>query len=103
MDIYKAIDLVKAITPKSEESAEAFLQKLPENVQEQLIAAVYIGRDHIHADELLPDNDISVGATDHIGHNQYAHILADKHENLKLYLDKLLACAKASDFDLKNL
>lgn len=103
MSLYNAIEALKAAAPKSEEAAQQFLDSLPQLTQEQLIAAIYIGRDHLHATSLRTDEPISRTTTDHIERGEYARIISEKGKNGITYLDKLVECAKASNFDLNAL
>lgn len=103
MSIYAAIEALKTAAPNTETSAQQFLNTLPQTVQEQLIAAVYIGRDHLHATSLRTDEEISRTATDHIDNAEYARIISDKGQSAITYLDKLVECAEASNFDLNKL
>ena len=55
MSIINAINSLKNNLPASEADAENFLSGLPLDVQDQLISAIYIGREHIHSDKLRDD------------------------------------------------
>ncbi|ARL96026.1 hypothetical protein [Burkholderia pseudomallei] len=103
MPLYQAIIDLKNSLPKSEDDAQRFLDTLPQIVQEQLIAGIYIGRDHLHATTLRSDEPISRTVTDHIDSAEYARIVYEKGSNAVTYLDKLVECAKASNFDLNTL
>jgi hypothetical protein len=103
MPIYSAMNKLKSIIPHSVADAQALLDTLPFDVQEQLISAVYLGREHIHNSNLRDDVDINRSYTDHISKDEYARILCEKGENLIIYLDKLESCAMASGFDLNKL
>lgn len=103
MSIYQAIETLRKSVPMSESDAERFLSSLSNKEQEQIIAAIYIGRDHIHESSLRSEGEISRRATDHIPEKDYARIIHEKNSNVAIYLDKLLSCAKQSDFDLDTL
>lgn len=103
MSVTNAINNLKSNVPSSEAAAAAFLSNLPQGVQEQLISAVYIGREHIHSDKLRDDMEISRAYTDHISKDDYARIIYEKGENIPAYLEKLEQCANASGFDLNSL
>ncbi|WP_153065927.1 hypothetical protein [Xanthomonas campestris] len=103
MPIYTAMNELKSKIPSSVEGAQVFLDTLSPDVQEQLISAIYLGREHIHSTELRDDVEISRSYTDHIGKNEYARILHEKGDNVITYLNKLESCAKASRFDLNTL
>lgn len=81
--------------PASVEDAQAYLNTLSPSVQKQLIAALYIGREHIHSNELRADMEINRSYTDHINSNdgEYARILYEKGQNGINYLTKLQLCA----------
>lgn len=104
MPLYSAIQNIT--TPfASVASAKAFLNTLSPLVQDQLIAAIYIGREHIHSDKLRTDMEINRSYTDHIKNegDEYARILYEKGQSGITYLDKLQKCAKVSSFNLNDL
>jgi len=104
MPFYIAMNSLKTNIPASVAAAQNFLSTLSPNVQAQLISAIYLGREHIHSSKLRNDEiEISRSYTDHIGQDEYAHLLYEKGENVIIYLNKLDACAKASGFDLNTL
>ncbi|WP_439889656.1 hypothetical protein ACS7SF_10050 [Ralstonia sp. 25C] len=103
MPIYNAIQNLKNIVPMSEAGAQQFLDTLPANVQEQLICAIYLGRDHLNKTSLLPDATLNRSLTDHIDRAEYASIIDKKGNEAVTYLDKLVQCAQASKFDLNSL
>ncbi|MBN5034651.1 hypothetical protein JY448_13495 [Stenotrophomonas maltophilia] len=101
--IYDAIDQLENAQLGSEEEAGRFLGNLTDEVQEQLIAGVFIGRDHIHAEKFNPGAEISRTATDHIEKDAYPRILHEKATSLPLYLGSLKKCATNEGFDLNSL
>lgn len=105
MPIYAAINNLKQNFPNSESAAQMFLSTLAPKVQEQLINAIYLGREHIHVTTLLDDPNTPIDRTyvDHISNDEYARIVYEKRENAITYLDRLVLCAKNSNFDLNNL
>lgn len=100
--IYHAIKDLMGNSIASKEEAQAFLDKFDLATQQQIIAAVYIGREHLH-DTKLREMDVSVGYTDHINQREYANIVYEKAHVIPTYLSKLLECAENSGFDLRNL
>lgn len=103
MPIYAAMNELKSKLPRSVEDAQVFLDTLSPDVQEQLISAIYLGREHIHSTKLRNDVEISRSYTDHIGKDEYARILHEKGDNVITYLNKLESCAKTTGFDLNAL
>lgn len=103
MSIYTAINSLQANIPRSVAEAQSFLDKLPSDIQEQLICAIYLGREHIHSSQLRDDIEISRSYTDHVSQDEYARILHEKGSNVITYLKQLDVCAKASGFDLNTL
>lgn len=103
MPIYNAMNNLKASIPRSAEAAQVFLNTLSSNVQEQLISAIYLGREHINSIKLRDDVEINRSYIDHVNKNEYAQIIYEKGDNVITYLDKLVECAKASGVDLKTL
>lgn len=105
MPLYQVMNSIKTNIPSSRETAQNFLDSLSPSLQQQLIAAIYIGREHIHSSTLREDGDIEMSRsyTDHIGQDEYANILCEKGDNVITYLNKLEECANASGFDLNTL
>ncbi len=105
MPLYHAMNTLKANIPSTQKDAQNFLSTLSPSVQQQLIAAVYLGREHLHSTKLRndPDIEISRAYTNHIQQDEYANILWEKGNNLINYLNKLEVCANASGFDLNTL
>ena len=105
MPLYAAIQSLKQNLPKSVSASQDFLDTLAPIVQEQLINAIYLGREHIHSSVLIDNGDIPINRTyvDHIGNDEYANIIYEKGSNVITYLDKLVECAKNSNFDLNDL
>lgn len=103
MSLYAAIDALRNNPPKTEIAAQAFLDDLPQKIQEQLICALYLGRQHLHSASLRSDVELSCGYTKHIVSDEYAQILYEKSGSIPGYLDKLLSCAAESEFDLNAL
>jgi len=103
MSIYAAINNLKLNAPVSVASAQDFLNTLSPLVREQLISAIYLGREHIHVSQLRDDVEINRAYTDHIPKDDYAKILHEKGASAISYLEKLVSCAKASEFDLDAL
>lgn len=103
MPIYTEIDVLRNNPPASEVDAQVFLDSLPPKLQEQLICAVYLGRDHIHSNSLRDDVELSCLATDHIPREDYARILYEKSSCIPGYLESLISCAQQSGFDLNAL
>ncbi|KAE8758441.1 hypothetical protein FSO04_18810 [Paraburkholderia madseniana] len=103
MTIYDAIDEFKRIRPFSLVPAQAFLDTLAPMVQEQLVAGIYIGKDHIHKSPLTPGEEVSRFYTDHLPRDKYADVLAKHGNDAIIHLDKMVQCAEASGFDFGNL
>lgn len=103
MTIYEAIDELKRIRPFSVASAQAFLDTLAPMVQEQLISGIYIGKDHIHKSTLIPGDEVSRSYCDHIPREKFAEVLVKHGTSGITHLEKMVQCAEASGFDLRNL
>lgn len=103
VSIYSAIQNLKTSLPLSEQGAVNFLSGYDPKTQEQLINAIYLGREHIHSVQLREDVDISCNYVRHISPDEYPQIIAEKGENSVKYLDKLEECSEASGFDLNSL
>lgn len=103
MSIYTIISNLRSTPPKSEAAAAEFLASLSPKQQRHLIAAVYLGRDHLHSNEMRKDVDLTSAAIDHIPTDDYARILSEKSGSLDTYLGQLIACAAASKFDLEAM
>ncbi len=103
MPLYNAIKNLKSNIPSSETAAQNFLNTLSPEVQEQLISAIYLGREHIHSDTLRADLEINRSYTSHLGSEIFARIIYEKGQNTVTYLEKLESCSQKSDFDLNSL
>ena len=105
MDIYHAIDATIQRPPRKLAQAQALLSQYSLDVQAQLIAAVYLGRDHIHSTTMRDDTDWTHRAVDHISTQNYAQILFEKSSSnaTTKYLTSLLRCSKASEYDLNKM
>jgi hypothetical protein len=105
MDIYHAIAATIQTPPKSLAQAHTLLSNYPLEIQTQLIAAIYLGRDHIHSSKMRDDTDWTRSATDHISADDYARILYEKAsaDASTTYLESLLLCSKASGYDLNKM
>ncbi|ANN80883.1 hypothetical protein [Bordetella flabilis] len=106
MTLSSAIQDVLASPPQTKADAATLLSKYPAKVQRQLIAAIYIGRDHINQQKLL-DPNVSAADIDHIPEADFAGILYEKcggsHDAAVGYLNAFKHCAKASNFDIEGL
>lgn len=102
-DVYHAMDDFIHASPVNEQQAESILAKYSEDVQRQLINAMYVGRSNIHNKKLEEPGENYAGGADHIEQNEFARILYEKNSNLKTYLQKVVECSKSSNFDLKSL
>ena len=60
MPIYKSIEQIKANPPTSLEAAQQFLNTLSPLVQDQLVAAIYLGAAHLNYRRLGEDPRIEV-------------------------------------------
>ncbi|OXS01214.1 hypothetical protein [Shewanella algae] len=103
MPIYKAISYLKNSAPLSKPQALAFINSLSPKVQTQVIAAIYIGRDHLYADKWNQDIMLSTDYIDHIPQQNFAQIVHEKNSALITYLQSIERCAKNEGFDLNNL
>src|SRR5471030_3480928 len=103
MTFYDAIDEFKRTKPFSLVSAQAFLDTLVPMVQEQFVAGIYIGKDHIHKSTLIPGDEVSRFYIDHLPRDKYAEVLVKYGDEAIVHLDKMVQCAQASGFDIRNL
>lgn len=103
MSIYNHIDTLKNSVPLNQSQANGFLASLSEKEQEQVIAAIYIGRDHLRDQEITSGYKMDRKMIGHISKAEYGRIIAEKNTAVKQYLDALTRCAKASGFDLDKL
>lgn len=103
MPIYQAISSLKNSAPLSQPQAQMFINSLSPKVQAQVIAAIYIGRDHLHANKWNEDIMLSTKFTDHIPQQNYAQIVYEKNSALITYLESIERCAQNEGFDLNSL
>ena len=111
MDIQKLIQQIKPhIKFDSEASAQRFLDGYDVSDQMALISALYIGRDHIHAQELREDF-LKYAKTGELNRTweektvppkDYATVLYEKGLNLNTYYDAFLRCMTNSNINLSN-
>lgn len=101
--IYEVIERLEHTQPKSVEEARGFLNSLSEEVQEQLIASIYIGKDHIHSQKFNHDAEVSRLTTGHIEKEEYPAVLSKYASSLRLYFGSLKRCAGNESFDLTKL
>jgi phosphotransacetylase len=103
MSLSNAIKTLQSNIPANEEQAQKFLDSLSQETQKKLIAAIYIGREHIHSTVMREDMDIDSSYTDHIPKEDYARIVYERVGSLDLYFRKLEECAKNSNFDIEEI
>lgn len=103
MPIYHAISSLKSSAPLSQVQAKAFVDSLSPKVQQQIIAAIYIGRDHIHSEKWNEDVMLSTESINHIPQEDYARIVYEKNDALINYLNSIERCARNEGFDLNCL
>ena len=101
--VYQAIDGFIAAAPVSEQNAQLLLNKYPEDVQRRLINAMYVGRSNLQRTSLQEPGSNYAGGADHIPKEDFARILYEKNDNVRIYLETVLKCAEASSFDLNSL
>lgn len=103
MPIYNAINNLKIHAPLTLPQATSFMSGFSPKLQQQIIAAIYIGRNHIHSDKWNEDIMLSVDYIDDIPYSDFAQIVCDKNTALVNYLVSLERCAKNEGFDLNSL
>lgn len=103
MPIYQAIQTLKNTAPLTILDAERFMSNLTPKLQMQIIAAIYIGRNHIHAKTWNEDVMLSTDYIDDIQPESFARIIAEKNTALVSYLEGLERCASNTNFDLNTL
>lgn len=111
--------LITAATPlipfQSESAAAAFLNQYSIDDQAALISAFYIGRDHIHANQIQSDYVPATIPFDRYFHTggghgvrwlikpeDFATILYEKNTNLHTYYDAFVRCANGSGINLSS-
>lgn len=103
MSLTDAINVLSSTRITTLPQAEAFVSTLEERTREQLLAAIYIGREHIHVYKLRDDVEISREYTAHISTKDLPRIIWEKGaDNMSLYLGKFQDCAEASGFDINE-
>lgn len=103
MPIYNAINALKSNPPLTPEQANVFMGQLTSKLQMQIIAAIYIGRNHIHSDTWSEDVMLSTDYIDHIYPEDYAQIVYEKSSSLVNYLESIERCAANTGFNLNDL
>ena len=89
--------------PSTKNEIITFLQAYTPYVQLQFISSIYIGRDHLHFEELKPHSALSTTVASHINPQEYSQLIYEKGPNATLYLKKFLLCSNNSYFDINQL
>jgi hypothetical protein len=104
-------DLINKIRPliplSSEQAAQSFIDSLGESDPIALISAMYIGRSHIHSNEINDDHKELLFSgkidrfweKDNVPENEIARALYEKNTNLNTYYDAFIRCTTNSNFD----
>jgi len=103
MPIYTAMNTLKGSAPLTQPQAQSFIDSLDAKQQMQIIAAIYIGRDHLHSDNWNEDKMLSTDYIDHIPQSNYAQIVFEKNTALINYLNSIERCAANEGFNLNTL
>lgn len=104
MSIYQVMTNLISNYPTNQQEAQLFLDQLSPEMQQKLIAALYIGREHIHCSQLRTDMGISCDYIAHIPQKDYAYVLSGKSaQSVEVYFNAIKECALVSDFDLNLL
>ena len=111
MHIHQLIQNISSQIPfQSEQAAQQFLNSLAKEDRIALITAMYIGRTHIHLDEINEDHLEKLRSgeidrfwdADSVQDNEIARVLHEKNINLKSYLDAFVRCTGNSGINLSN-
>lgn len=89
--------------PSTKNEIISFLQAYSPYVQLQFISSIYIGRDHLHAEQLSPLSEISTIVASHINPQEYSQLIYEKGLKVTVYLKKFLFCSNNSYFDINQL
>lgn len=104
-------DLIENIRPyipfRSEQAAQDFINRFEEGDRIALISAMYIGRSHIHSNEIDDDHIKYLHSgkmdrywdKDSVPDNEIARVLYEKNTNLTTYYDAFIRCTTNSGFD----
>lgn len=103
MPIYQALNALLVNPNQTQASAQLLLNRYTPHQQQQIIAAIYIGRDHLDQNTWLPNYIVSSTAFSHIPQSDFARIIEEKSMNMGMYMTTILNCAKSANFDLNNL
>lgn len=104
-------ELIKDILPlipfKSVESAQKFIDKYEANDRIAFISSLYLGRNHIHHDE-IDESDLKYLQSgkmdrfweeDNVRDDEMARVLYEKNSNLMAYYDAFIRCTTNSKYD----
>src|SRR5690606_54848 len=91
----------------SEKTAQQFINQYDEDDRFALVSALYIGRSHIHANEIDDDHIKYLRSGElnrfwekgNIAANEIARILYEKNTNLTIYYEAFKRCTTNSGFD----
>ena len=104
MSISKNIDSLLRYPKDTEESLQMLLNTMTVREQEQLIDAMYLGRNHIHCQEIREEDlPISINRQSHLSNKDFASILYGKRASLETYFNSAIRCASQSNIDLNEI
>ena len=104
MSIFDNINSLLHNPRNTEASVQILLNGMTVKEQEQLIDAMYLGRDHIQLQKIRKENlPINSNRQSHIPKEDFARILYEKGTNLETYFASAIRCARNSKIDLNEI
>lgn len=103
LSIRNALLELKNLNITSFQDSENFLQRFPPDMQETILAAVLLGRDHLHKEELRDDIPMDTSGILGLNLDEYPKKLYEIRGNIESYINSLTHCADNSNFNLDNI
>lgn len=103
MSIRNALLELRNLNITSSQDTENFLQRYSPDMQKMILAAVFLGRYHLHKEELRDDIPMDTSGMDGLTLAEYPQKLYQIRNNVGLHINSLLHCADNSNFNLENI
>lgn len=103
LSIRNALLELRNLNITSSQDTKNFLQRFPPDMQEIILAAVFLGRDHLHEEVLRDDIPMDTSGMHGLSFDKYPKRLYEFRGNIELYINSLIYCADNTNFNLENI
>lgn len=103
LSIRNALLELRNLNITSPKDSDRFLQRFSPDMQKIILAAVLLGRDHLHKEELRDDIPMDTSNMHSLFFDEYPQKLYEIQSNIELYINSLIHCAENSNFNLENI